>query len=187
MTKPNEKPTENPLIEPKQVLIPQDQLDALMALPKQVEALQKQVDKGNKTSIVNKQVDEHYARIRVFEGLYVIGFEGQNFIEQDAKGNDIELVKIRLLDIKTKKEVVKEVNYVDFIADTPREKVLILKHHIQKTQEGDGQIEVTKIKGNNTVGTGFYADVINIVELNTYDLQLKNDEKLTVSEKVMNI
>ena len=135
--------------------------------------------------LIIKKVKDHYVMLRKFKNEIVKGFDSDVYKEWDEKSRDWKLyVDIKLYN----DEVVKKVDYLDFISNAPRVKAKIIKTEKNDVSNVEAYINTKEPQGEfGTIITDVVVPVESIVTEYDYKVEVEGIGELELNEKVINI
>lgn len=177
---PNGQPAEaKPEKGKKMASVPLETLNALIA---RVEQLEKSQPGAQKLEAVK----EHTARMRRFEGMYLVGFSRPNWTEKDPKTNeDVYKCEAVFSDVATNKKL--EMVFMDVLTKLERVEATIIDQHTEDVIQDYGTVEVVEVKDYRTVGTGNYVPVRVVTPKTTVKVLVPEGYELELDSNSLNI
>jgi len=171
----------------KNITIPKSKLDEVLGLlKKQGKEIEELRSRGvEQTPRIAKKIKDYYCNLRRYQGEIVVDFASQIYNEWDERKREFVLY----FDLKLQSgKVVKKVKYLDFVSNSEKVKVKILKESFEEKSTVEAMIQQKEPEGEfGTIITDVLVPVESIEKVFTYTVELEGGETLELNQSAINI
>ncbi len=134
-----------------------------------------------------RKITHWYAKLRKFEGKWVLGWEGGVYNETNVRGGQDQFINVKVKDGDEVKLV--KMPFLKYINECPQEMVKIKERRkLEDTVQNSGEVEkvVFDEKTGTMIGLGYSVPVDNVIENYEYVFDLGDGKDTVISSDFVN-